>query len=386
MDTMHSNAFKIFPSPSCLYYNLIDMYTIPYKKKLNQVKHPTIKDVAEKAGVSTTTVLRVLHNNGYVSKETRAKVLEAIDLTGYRYNMVAHNLKKGNTGILGHISFGNYPNPFFARVALGIEKAAGKEGYHVITSYSDGNADKEVQATELLISRQVDGIIFTTPIREENIYKVVTAGIPVVMLERPLDVPIGDYIIVDNFEGAYSAVKYLVSMGHKKIAFIGASSQISTIRNNSVEIGRYEGYRKALFDFEITFDPNIVRFSSDYTVEWGFILGKELLSKVDDFTAIFASSDILAVGVMQALYQRRLRVPEDISIIGFDDSLAIYTSPPLTTVAQPVEELGEEAVKVLLERLIGKVDIPQKKIILHPKLIIRDSVCICKEEISMRSR
>ena len=386
MDTMHSNAFKIFPSPSCLYYNLIDMYTIPYKKKLNQVKHPTIKDVAEKAGVSTTTVLRVLHNDGYVSKETRAKVLEAIDLTGYHFNMIAHSLKKNVTCVIGHIIVGHYSNPFFARVAYSVESSANKKGYHVISYFSYGDPKREAEAVDLFISRRVEGIIFTTPLKEENIYKVMSSNIPVVMIERPLKIPVGDYVLVDNFSGAYEAVKYLISMGHKKIGFIGVNPNRNSITSSDVEAERFDGYRQAMLDSELEIEPELIKLSSDYTVEEGFQLGKELLILKDFPSAIFVTSDITATGVMQAIYEERLRVPEDISIVGFDDALAIYTAPPLTTIAQPFEEMGGVAVNLIMERSKNEVSDFQKSIILKPKLVIRGSVNLnlCKKEVSLR--
>jgi DNA-binding LacI/PurR family transcriptional regulator len=360
------------------------MYTIPYKKKLNQVKHPTIKDVAEKAGVSTTTVLRVLHNNGYVSKETRAKVLEAIDLTGYHFNMIAHSLKKNVTRVIGHIIVGHYFNPFFARVAYSVESAANKKGYHVISYFSYGDPKREAEAVDLFISRRVEGIIFTTPLKEENIYKVMSSNIPVVMIERPLKIPVGDYVLVDNFSGVYEAVKYLISMGHKKIGFIGVNPNRNSIISSDVEAERFDGYRQAMLDSELEIEPELIKLSSDYTVEEGFQLGKELLSLKDFPSAIFVTSDITATGIMQAIYEERLRVPEDISIVGFDDALAMYTAPPLTTVAQPFEEMGEVAINLIIDRLRDKNIESQRRVILKPELVIRNSVNLFSEEVSSR--
>lgn len=355
------------------------MYTITYRKRTKQVRYPTIKDVAEKAGVSTATVLRVIHNNGYVSKETRAKVLEAIESVGYYFNMIARNLKKSGTCVIGHVILGHYHNPFFARVAYGVESAANNVGYHVINAFSYGDPKREEEAVNLLISRRVDGIIFTTPIKEENIYKALKVGIPVVMVERPLDIPIGDCVLVDNFTGAYEAVKYLISMGHQRIGFIGTDPHSEVLINSTVELERYEGYKKALFEYDKSLKSELVKFSSNYTVEWGSILGEELLKNPGNVSAIFAASDILAVGVLQAIYQRNLRIPRDISVIGFDDSLAIYTSPPLTTVAQPVEALGREAVEILLKRVTGEVNSVQERILLDCELIVRNSVLNCKD-------
>lgn len=350
------------------------MYTITYKKGTKQVKYPTIKDVAERAGVSTATVLRVLHNNGYVSRETRAKVLEAIEAVGYHFNMIARNLKKNSTCVIGHVILGHYHNPFFARVAYGVESAANKVGYHIINAFSYGDPKREEEIVDLFISRRVDGIIFSTPIKEENIYKAVKVGIPVVMVERPLDLPVGDCVLVDNFSGAYEAVKYLISMGHNRIGFIGTDPNRNNIVSNNVERDRLDGYKKAILDSNLEIESDLIKFSNDYTIEEGFQLGKELLSLKDPPTGIFVTSDITATGVMQAIYERRLRIPDDISIIGFDDALAIYTSPPLTTVSQPFDEIGETAVNLILDRLQRGIEEEKRSLIVSPKLVIRESV------------
>lgn len=350
------------------------MYTITYRKRTKQVRYPTIKDVAEKAGVSTATVLRVIHNNGYVSKETRAKVLEAIESVGYHFNMIARNLKKSGTCVIGHVILGHYHNPFFARVAYGVESAANNVGYHVINAFSYGDPKREEEAVNLLISRRVDGIIFTTPIKEENIYKALKVGIPVVMVERPLDIPVGDCVLVDNFSGTYEAVKYLISMGHQRIGFIGADPNRNNIVSNNVEKDRLEGYKRAMSDSKLEIEADLIKFSKDYTIEEGFQLSKELLNSKNPPTSIFVTSDITATGCMQAIYEERMRVPEDISIIGFDDALAIYTSPPLTTVSQPFSEMGEMALNLILDRLQRDIEEDRRSWTVSPKLVIRKSV------------
>ncbi len=350
------------------------MYTIPQKKRSNQFKYPTIKDVAEKAGVSTTTVLRVLHDNGYVSKETRSKVLEAINTLDYHFNMAARSLKKNVTCVIGHIILGNYSNPFFVKVAYSIESAANKEGYHIISYFSYGDPERETEAVSLFISRRVDGIIFTTPLKEESVYKAVSYDIPVVMVERPLPIPVGDYIMVDNFSGAYEMVKYLISLGHKRIGFIGVDRGRNGIVSNKVEVERFDGYKKAMLDSKLKIEPELIKFSSDYTIEDGFRLGQEMLSLKELPSAIFVTGDIMAVGVMQAIYAEKLRIPDDISIVGFDDALAIYTAPPLTTVSQPFEEIGKLAVKAIINRQTGMRESQQEEFAVRPKLVLRESV------------
>lgn len=330
-------------------------------------RFPTIKDIAQEAKVSTTTVLRTIHNNGYVAEKTRQRVLHAIEEQGYETNLIARSLKKRRTHIIGHILVSIFPNPFFAGIAHGVECKTSEQGYEVITCHTFSDAQRERAAIKLLLGRRVDGIIISTPLKKENIYLVKEKGLPLVLVERPVDVPSVDVIVVDNLIGAYEAMEHLISLNHKRIGFIGDKLE------QQVENERFEGYRKALKDHGLSFDEKLVKFSKGYSVEEGFRLADELWSTDKFATAVFAACDLLAIGAIQGLRQKGIRVPEDVSVVGYDDTLGMYTSPRLTTVAQPMEEMGQLAAQILIDRIESEEERAPKKIILKTKLIVRNS-------------
>ncbi len=327
----------------------------------------TIKDIAQEARVSTTTVLRTIHNNGYVAKKTEQRVLHAIEEQGYEINLIAQSLKKKRTYIIGHILASLFPNPLFAGIAHGVECKASEQGYEVITCHTFRDVQKERAAIRLLLSRRVDGIIISIPLKKENIYLAKRKGVPLILVERPIDVPSVDTIVVDNLVGAYEAMEHLISLNHKRIGFIGYKP------GYQIEKERWEGYRKALKDHGLSFDEKRIKFCKAYSVEEGFRLIEELLSTDESITAVFAAADCLAIGVIQRLWQKGIRIPEDVSVVGYDDTLAMYTSPRLTTVAQPMEEMGQSAAQILIERIESEEERAPKKIVLKTKLVIRES-------------
>lgn len=309
-------------------------------------KKPTLKDVAHEASVSTATVARVLHGRGFVSEESRKKVEEAIRKTGYRLNILAQSLRQQRTKTIGHLLTSISPNPFFAGVELGVENEAIRNGYSVLIWNVFEDPKREALGVETFVQRQVDAIIFTTPIEPKNVETALSANIPVIQVERPTRVQ-SHKVLVDNYAGAVSATEYLINLGHKRIGYIGGDPR-NYLTDLSVDEQRLSGYRDTLRKNDITPSDDWYASGKYYSIEDGYQLMEGFLKK-GDVTAVIAACDILAAGALQAIYKRNLRVPEDMSVVGFDDTYASYLSPPLTTVRQPMFEIGQMAARIAIE-------------------------------------
>jgi len=318
-------------------------------------KKPTLKDVASEAQVSTATVARVLHGRGFVSKESRRQVEDAIKKTGYRLNILAQSLRQQHTKTIGHLLTSISPNPFFAGVELGVENEAIRRGYSVLIWNVFEDAKRETLGVETFIQRQVDAIIFTTPIEPENVKTALSAQIPVVQVERPTRVQ-SHAVLVDNYAGAVSAVDHLVALGHQRIGYIGGDPR-NYHTNSSIDEQRLNGYRDALRKYGITPSDGWYASGKYYSLEDGYQIMEKFLQR-GEVTAVMTACDILAAGALQAVYDRQLRVPEDISLVGFDDTYAPYLSPPLTTVRQPMFEIGQMAARIAIEALDVKPGLP----------------------------
>jgi LacI family transcriptional regulator, galactose operon repressor len=322
----------------------------------------TLKDVARLARVSTATVARVLHNNGYVAEETRAAVEVAIAQTGYQLNAVAQGLRKRRTLTLGHVVLHLSPNPFFAGVALGVEQAAAASGCGVLVVNTHGDPAHERLGVETLIRRRVDAILFTTCVDAANARLALAAGIPVVQVER--STPVATHAVtVDNYRGSFEATEHLIGLGHRRIAYLGetpegASNAPAGRRSRIVERERVSGYVDALRIHQLPVDDTLIDLRGTYN-DLGHARAATrrflALPIAQRPTAIFATCDLLAAGVLQEIYVARLRVPDDLSVVGFDDTHAAYLAPPLTTVAQPMVEIGRTAARLVLDQL---VDLP----------------------------
>jgi DNA-binding LacI/PurR family transcriptional regulator len=339
-------------------------------------KSVTLKDIAEIAGVSTRTVARVVHNNGYVAADTRKQIEQVIEKTGYRVNIVARGLRKQQTFTIGHLLRGLIPNPFFAGVALGVEQQANKAGYSVLLFNVQQDTQRERQGLETLLERRVDAVIFTTACDAENVRMAMQSGTTVVQVERPTPVKT-NLVLIDNYAGAVEAVEHLIDLGHRRIAFIG--SKVNGVANpgyTAVDNDRLNGYLDTLREYDIPIDDRLIDLSSDYSVEDSEAATANihrLLELSPPPTALFVGWDYMAAGIMQVLYERGLRIPDDMSIVGFDNTLAPYLSPPLTTVEQPMMEIGRAAARVAIEQ-IEREDIPPLQTVkLSTNLLIRES-------------
>jgi LacI family transcriptional regulator len=316
----------------------------------------SIKTVARHAGVAYATVARVVQGKGYVSQATRLKVEQAIAATGYQPNAIARSLKANRSFVLGHLLQSTVPNPFFVQVAAGAEAQAHEMGYTVLTYNVQGDAEEEKRGVETFLAWKVDAIVFTTPVRASNVSMALAANIPVVQVERPL-LPDSDALTVNNYTGARAAMEHLLALGHKRIAYVGQS--LHTFHNtlaDYVETQRYGAYQDAMRDAGLPVDK-WVALGAAYTLHdtdakgLGYRAAKRWNRHADAPTAVFAGSDMLAAGVYLAMYEDGRRIPQDVSVVGFDDTLAAYLTPQLTTVSLPARELGKCAAQLAVARL-----------------------------------
>lgn len=349
-------------------------------------KNVTLKDVARIAGVSTATVARVLHDTGYIAEETRKQVEAAIRETGYRMNVVAQGLRKQQTMSIGHILHSIMPNPFYAGVALGVEQEALKQGWGVLMINVQGDARRERLGVETLIQRRVDAILFTSAVAEANVRLALEAGLQVVQLQQPTSVPTHQ-VTADNYVGSVAAAEHLIELGHRRIAYIGAGPaydhQDTTFleRLGLAERERFSGYVAMLQKHQIPLDERLIAFGEYYSPDHtkgsddGYIYTRQFLQLADRPTALFATCDILAAGALQAIYEQALRVPDDISLVGFDNTYAPYLAPPLTTVELPMLDIGKSAVRIVLEQDQQEASTTwvQQQVRLSTRLVIRSS-------------
>lgn len=336
----------------------------------------TIKDVAERAGVSVMTVSRVINNSRYVSQETREKVEQAMKELGYVPNALAHGLITKKTHVLGLI-VSDITNPFFTTIARGVEDVAIRNGFNIILCNTDEDVEKEEKYINLLLMKRVEGIILSPADcnRRNGIEQIVMRNIPLVLIDRYIDGLNVDCIYSDSIGGAYELTKYLISLGHERIGIIVGPKRISTARD------RIEGYKRALQEAGISVDESLIRWGEKYSREDGYKNAKELLTTSSPPTAIFGGNRLITVGILKAIRELGLKVPDDISVVSFDEVEDIsVTNPFLTVVSQDSYRMGVIAVECLLKRINEKdktFDAPQS-IVLQPELVIRESCKVLK--------
>ncbi len=327
----------------------------------------TIWDVAKKAGVSVATVSRVInHSTHKVNEATRRRVLAAIQELGYQPNDVARGLKKRTSRTIALI-VPDISNPFYPAIARGIEDIANQHGYAVVLCNTYENLTKEREYLDLLRRRWVDGLIFATVGRNTRHLRWLRGhSIPVVLIARDVEgLEIGS-VLVDNFQGAYEAIRRLIRLGHRRIGFIGGPPNLHVVQE------RRRGYLQALCEAEIEPDPSL-SVEGNFRAEGGFEAMQQLLQIPLPPSAVFAANDLMAIGAMDAIKRSGLRIPEDVAVVGFDDiTFASLVELTLTTVAQPKYKMGTMAMSRLLEIMRGKRNGP-RKIVLEPQLVVRDS-------------
>ena len=335
----------------------------------------TIKDVAERAGVSITTVSHVINRTRYVSEELTQKVYDAMRAMNYRPNILARSLRSGRSRTIGLI-IPDISNPFFAEISRKIEDKGFEFGYNLILCNTDESPEKEERYVDVLIAKQVDGLIFISAGDsggfQKNPYR---DDIPVVIADREVEGIESDVVLIDNFNGGFKAAEYLVSLNHNRIGCISGPSPIRPSAQ------RVEGYRSALTAAGISFDPGLIQVG-DFRFEGGENGMAALLDLADPPTAVFACNDMMALGAMRVIKNAGLRVPEDISLIGFDNTpLASLVFPQLTTISQPIQAMADLSVELLIEKIELKKERKHnknlepefKRIVLDPDLIVRGS-------------
>jgi LacI family transcriptional regulator len=328
---------------------------------------PTMRDVAEMAGVSLTTVSHVINRTRFVSDDVTERVLTAMEDLNYRPNELARSLRRGQTNTLGLI-LPDSANPYFAEIGHAIEATSFTLGYNVILCNTHGTEDKVDHYINVLRNKQVDGIIFVaTGDHTKSISQTLGENFPIVLVDRELVGVSTDVIIVDNHQGGLLATRHLLELGHRRIACISGPSRL---RPSSERIN---GYIKALEEAGLVYDPNLLR-TGDFHPNSGYQATMELLQEPNPPTAIFTCNDLMAIGAIRAVSELGRRVPDDQALVGFDDiELASYTIPPLTTISQPIEMMGEIAANTLIKRIEEDANHEPTRQLLPVKLVVRGS-------------
>ncbi|HCI29045.1 MAG TPA: LacI family DNA-binding transcriptional regulator [Fervidobacterium sp.] len=330
-------------------------------------KFVTIRDVAATAGVSINTVSRALNDKPDINEETKKRVLRVAKELGYVRDATALSLRYGLTRVVGVI-FEDSSNPFFSEVFKGIEMKARENGFSVILMNTEKDYNVEEEAIRTMISRRVDGIIITpTQEMSQDIEFLANISIPSVILGVHFDKLKLPEVHTDDVTGGFLATDYLIKKGRKRILLLNGLSYKSVARM------RFEGYKKALKNNGIEFTDELVYEISE-GVESAYSKTKELLLSGLDFDGMFCFNDIFAIGAIQALKEYGERIPQDISVVGYDDiSYAKYISPALTTIAIDKILEGQTAFELLLESIEAKAKVPAREIVLDVKLTERRS-------------
>ena len=329
----------------------------------------TIRDVAVKAGVSPMTVSRVINDSPRVNDGTRRRVEAAIAELGYVPNRLARGLIRRKTGALGVI-VPDVANPFFTLVVRGAEEVAWRAGYHVILCNTQADLERERGYLEDMLSFQVEGLLIA-PVsdRSRPHLRVLTQnGVPFVLIDRTIAGYEGDLVQGDSVVGARQLVDHLTGLGHRRIAMITETDEVSTARD------RFLGYRQALEGAGIEFSPELVAEASAVDPRGAHEATCRLLDLPEPPTAIFSVNNIAVVGVAEAARERGLRIPHDVALVCFDDiEHASRFHPFLTVMAQPAETFGTIATQLLLDRLAGRIAERRRIVVLPADFLVRES-------------
>ena len=329
----------------------------------------TLEDIARLSGVSRSTVSRVVNNHPNVSEAVRGRVLDVIKSTGYHPNEAARTLASQRSWMLGLVlprsvsSF--FADPYFPRLTQGIAQACNQYDYTLGLFLIGSKEDEQKIFPRVSRTGLLDGIIVQAgQIGDQLIDRLVNSNIPVIMIGRPFHPENVSFIDIDNIKAASNAVSHLIRLGYKRIGVIGG------LPGSTVSIDRKEGYSRALRERGFTIDETLI-VDADFTEAGGYLAMQQLLPAKPD--AIFAASDLMALGAMRRARDAGLEIPNDIAFVGFDDlPSAASASPQLTTMRQPIAQLGFQAVEILIELIENRIE-PPYRIIMDTELIIRDS-------------
>src|SRR5271157_5151631 len=327
---------------------------------------PTVHDVAKRARVAPITVSRVINNSGYISDATRERVETAIQEIGYVPNTLARGLRSKRTNTLGLIVT-DITNPYFTLMARGVEDVAGDSNYMVIYCNTDESETKEEKYANILAQRQVDGVLLVPAGGNSKTIKFFDAnGISVVVLDRRVSGVEKDFVCSDSENGANLLVKLLIKLGHEQIGIITGPKNVSTSAD------RVAGYRRALKESGLS--KNELVYYGEYNYQTGYELTKQAMMKSTKPTAIFGSNNFISIGIIKALHDLDIKVPEDVSVVSFDDlPESMLVTPFLTAATQPAYEMGQLATNLLLKRISGELSNDYQEHILNTEIIVRKS-------------
>ncbi len=328
----------------------------------------TIQDISRASGTSPSTVSRVLTGNATVSKEKREAIEQVINQLNYRPSHIARSLKTSTTFSVG-LLLNDINNPFYSAVARGAEEEANQQGYSLILCNTNEDTARELKYLKVLQDKGVDGIILGPAGGNSDFILEVSQQIPVVLIDR--NIPDSDIsaVIVDNEEGAYQATRYLLEKGHRSIG-------LATWQQDILSMGqRFDGYRRALNEAGLQVEAanliSVPRLTSETTAEYT----RTLLKRPSPPTAIFALNNQLGLGVLSAIHALKLRIPDDIAVVIFDDlSIFSFYTPPISVISQPAFEIGQQAMRRLLRQINQPDAYIPGTVVLPTALIIRDSV------------
>ncbi len=324
-----------------------------------------VKDVAKAAGVSASTVSRALSNSRLISPETTARIKRIAEEMHYTTSALGRSLVTGKSKTIG-VVVTTFTDPFVGEVVSGVEDVANAQGYVVILTSSRADPNREVFVIRSLQERRVDGVLVAASrVGARHMQQMSALKVPVVLINR---FHVGDLmhaVMIDNVAAATEATQHLVKLGHRRIGYLSDQFGLQS------DTDRFAGYREALGEFDLPYKPELV-VPGDGRPEGGAPAMQMLLSLRERPTAVFCYNDMSALGALQAIMGRKLQVPRDVSLVGFDDLfVASYTQPPLTTIRQPMREMGSQAMELLLKLLAGKQ--AEEKIIVKGQLIVRGS-------------
>ncbi len=328
-------------------------------------KNVTITDIAAHANVSKSTVSRVLNDTTPVNEDKRAAVLAAMKEMNFEPNIFARGLASGQSYTIGVVTQ-NLGSPFYDSIAQGVIAGLAKTAYSPLFADAQWQPEVGKAAVKTLIGRMVDGLIIVGTCPTPDDLEELNQNIPMLLVGTQVKQWPDRCMFIDNEQAAFEATQHLIELGHKKI------SHITGVPTHEDSIGRVKGYRRALKEANIDVDEDLI-YEGNFDGESGVAGVETLLKRKKSFTAIFAANDATAFGARLALYRQGIRVPEDVSIVGFDDQTeAALVTPPLTTIQQPGDEIGIAAAETLL-KIINKQEPEIQK--LTAKLVVRDSTC-----------
>lgn len=337
---------------------------------MSSSKKVTIHDIAKKLNITASTVSRSLNDNPRISDKTKKKVLKVAAEMNYKPNNVASALRNGKTQIIGML-VPLIDRAFFSSIIRGVEEVANGLNYHVMVSQSYEDYENEKKAIKAFVNAQVGGVVAsiskqTTDLR--HLQDVINAGIPLILFDRSIPQLKTSQVVIDDYQGGYAATTHLLEQGCKRIV------HFTSERNLLIYKERYRGYVDALKDNRIEFDEALV-VSGSSQLDEGRMHVEYLLKNNIQFDAIFSASDFCALGAMQVLKERNIKIPDDVAIVGFsNEPFTSFTDPSISTVNQYPIEMGTTAAHLFFEALNSKVlnEVP-KKTVIHPQLIVRQS-------------